>query len=148
MQIINKSMLLGVIVGSVLGITALVLPSNATAQENSQQQQPAQNTTAAAQSYDYVAQTGDSYSVLARKAVQTYGLENKVNLSQAQIIAAETWLTQDAGSPELYEGQKVSIDKVTVKKFVEQAQKLSKEQQALWQTYTVGVDFDTSNNGQ
>lgn len=146
MQLIKKSMVLGIVVGSFLGVAALVQPAPARAQENNQAQQT-QNQPAA-DTYQYVAQTDDSYSVLARKAIQTYGIENKVNLSQAQIIAAETWLTQDAGSPILNEGQKVSIEKTTVKKFVEQAQKLSKEQQALWQPYTVGVNFDTRNNGQ
>lgn len=145
MQLIKRSMVLGLIIGSILGVTALLQPASATAQANSQ---PAQNTQAASDSYDYVAQPGDSYSVLARKAVQTYGIENKVNLSQAQIIAAETWLTQAANSPILAEGQKVSIVKADVKKFVEQAQKLTAAQQALWQPYTVGVNFNTSNNGQ
>lgn len=145
MQLLKKSMVLGVIVGSFMGVAVLTQPAPVAAQENNQ---PAQNTQAANESYEYTAQAGDSYSVLARKAVQTYGIENKVNLSQAQIIAAETWITQAANSPILNQGQKVTIAKADVKKFVEQAQKLTSAEQALWQPYTVGVNFDTSNNGE
>ncbi len=98
--------------------------------------------------YNYVAQPDDTYSQMARKAIQTYGVVNKVNLSQAQIIAAETNLTIAAGSPVLLEGQKVSIDQAEVKTEVEKAQKLNKDQQAAWQVYTVGVNFNTNAVGQ
>ena len=98
--------------------------------------------------YNYVAQPGDSYSVLARKAVQTYGIVNKVNLSQAQILAAETNLTVKAGSPLLNEGESVKFDVATVKSAVEAAQKLSAVEQAGWHLYVADVDFNTNRAGQ
>jgi hypothetical protein len=60
-----------------------------------QPEQPAGPQQAPAEAaYSYVAQSGDSYSLMARKAVQTYGLTSQTNLSQAQIIFAETSRTQ------------------------------------------------------
>lgn len=98
--------------------------------------------------YTYTAQPGDSFAAMARKAVQTYGIINKVNLSQAQIIFAETNLTIAANSPELNEGQSVAIDESAVKSWVERAEKLSNAQKAAWEAYTVGVDFNTDNVGE
>lgn len=97
--------------------------------------------------YDYVAQSGDSYTTMARKSVQTYALKNKINLSNAQIVFAETNLTQVAGSPELNLGQAVKIDQATVKTWVDKATKLSAAEQAAWVPYTKNVNFDTSKVG-
>ena len=102
----------------------------------------------AEKSYEYTAQPGDTYSQMARKAVQTYGVNNKVNLSQAQIIFAETNLTIEAGSPFLNQGQKVALKEATVKSWVEKAGKLTDAQKKAWQVYTVGVDFNTDNIGE
>lgn len=97
--------------------------------------------------YLYTAKADDSYSVLARKAIQTYGLENKVNLSGAQIIFAETNLTKIAGSPLLNKGQKLEIIKDNVKSWIEKAQKLTDSQKQAWNYYVKFVDFDTRDNG-
>lgn len=98
--------------------------------------------------YRYVAQPGDSYSKIARKAVQTYSIKNKIKLSNARVIAAETWLTQDAHSPHLNTGQSVSVKEATIKSFVDKAVKLSAAKEALWNAYTVGVNFNTNAVGQ
>lgn len=98
--------------------------------------------------YTYAAQEGDSYSQLARKAFQTYGITEKVKLSQAQIVYAETELTQSANSPLLEVGQKVNIKKSDVKSIVEKAQKLDATTIAAWQAYVPYVDFDTKNIGE
>lgn len=98
--------------------------------------------------YKYQAQVNDNYSLMARKAVQTYGITNKVSLSQAKIIAAETWITQDAGSPELTVGQSVEISESAVKESVDKASKLSSEAEEAWSVYVVGVDFNTDSVGQ
>lgn len=98
--------------------------------------------------YMYVAQAGDSYSVLARKAVQTYGIENNVSLSQAQIVAAETFITRSAHAPALAIGQKVHLAKNTVKMYAEKAKKLSKSEVMAWKTYVPYVNFDTRKNGE
>lgn len=141
----------------VFGIATLVSQSTAyahdgenhtAAAETNQSEKKEEVTADKANAYNYVAQTDDTYSQMARKAIQTYGVVNKVNLSQAQIVAAETNLTITAGSPVLLEGQKVSIDQSAVKAEVEKAQKLSKDQQAAWQAYTVGVNFNTNAVGQ
>lgn len=98
--------------------------------------------------YNYVAQSGDTYSQFARKAIQTYGKTNKVNLSQAQIIYAETTLTLAAGSPVLVQGESRSIDQSAVKDVVEKAGKLTDAQKNAWKAYTVGVDFNTDKVGE
>ena len=105
-------------------------------------------TETAPQVYSYVAQPKDNYSVLARKAIQTYGIENKINLSGAQIVFAETRMTLEASSPELNGGQKVEIKKDTVKSWVEKAQKLTDVQVKAWNYYVQFVDFDTRDNGE
>lgn len=99
-------------------------------------------------SYQYVAQPGDSYSLMARKAVQTYGITENITLSQAQIIAAETNLTQQAGSPLLNQGQKVEIKTDNVATVVDQAQKLTDTQKAAWNHYAQHANFNTNNVGQ
>jgi hypothetical protein len=99
-------------------------------------------------SYEYVAQSGDSYSLMARKAVQTYGLETSTNLSGAQIIFAETNLTKLAGSPLMTLGQNVSIDRAAVQEWVENAQELSDAQEQAWEVYVRGANFNTDNVGE
>lgn len=116
------------------------------AQAQQQQTQNQQSNTSTV--YKYVAQPGDSYSKIARKAVQTYGLKNKINLSNAKILFAETNITQQAGSPLLNVNQTVEIKESTVKDWVEKAQKLTATQEAAWNAYTVGVNFNTNAVGQ
>lgn len=106
------------------------------------------NSTSQSQTYDYVAQPGDSYSLIARKAVQTYGIINKVNLTEAQIIYVETNLTQLADSPVLNEGQKVQIKTDDIKAWVEKAQKLTDAQEAAWNVYAQNANFNTNSIGQ
>ncbi len=98
--------------------------------------------------YKYIAQPDDTYSQMARKAIQTYGVNNKVKLSKAQIIAAETNITQAAGSPELLVGQTVEIKESTVKDAVTKAQKLTPAQETAWAVYVPGVNFNTNAVGQ
>jgi hypothetical protein len=98
--------------------------------------------------YTYTAQPGDSYTKMARKAVQTYGLTEKVNLTQAGIVFAETNLTQQAGSPEINQGQKVEIKQSDVKTWVDKAKGLTEAQQTAWNYYVQFVNFDTSNVGE
>jgi|GEM_PF-6404831 len=99
-------------------------------------------------SYQYIAQPGDSYSVLARKAVQTFGIIEGVKLSGAEIIAAETKLTQDAGAMMLNENQSIDFDQSKVKSAIEWAQDLSESDKAAWATYVPFVEFDTRKNGE
>ncbi len=102
----------------------------------------------AIQSYEYIAQPGDSYSLMARKAVQTSGFETSTNLTEAQIIYVEANLTALAGSPELNLGEKVSISKDLVKQWSEKAKELTNAQQAMWQVYADSADFNTNSVGE
>ncbi len=97
--------------------------------------------------YAYTAKAGDNYTLLARKAVQTYGIREKVHLSLAQIVAAETFLSSDAGFPELNLGQAVTFKAEDVKAVVKKVQALTTTQKAAWQAYVPNVDFDTRDNG-
>lgn len=101
-----------------------------------------------AKTYTFTAQSGDSYSLIARKSIQIFGYDNQKSLSEAQIIAAETWLTQEAGSPELNEGQEVALGSGSINSAVEKALALSDEQEALWQPYADSADFNTNNVGE
>ena len=101
-----------------------------------------------AEVYSYVAQPGDSYSLIARKAVQTYGLINKVKLSEAQIIFAETNITQSAGSPRLMQGEKVDIKVDTISTWAKKAEALNEKQQAAWNVYAKRANFNTDKVGQ
>lgn len=98
--------------------------------------------------YDFTAQPGDSYTKMARKAVQIYGIETSTNLSGEQIVFAETNLTLTAGSPALNVGQNVTFEKSAVAEWVKKASELTSEQQAAWTPYVAYVNFDTNSIGQ
>lgn len=111
--------------------------------EESQDQEQNQSTR-----YAYIAQPGDSFTKIARKAVQTYGFFENTNLSLAEIVAAETFLTSDAGFPALYVGQAVNLSEEAVKSAVEKAQGLDDAAEARWEHYVPHVDFNTDNVGE
>lgn len=117
-------------------------------QEEQAEQTEDQAEETSANVYSYTAQPGDSYTKIARKAVQTFGIIKEVNLSQAQIIAAETYLTLGSGSPLLNAGDKVEVKEADVDAAVKKAQALTEAQQALWQRYVAGVNFNTDKVGQ
>lgn len=100
------------------------------------------------ESYEYTAQPGDTFTKMARKAIQTYGINNSINLSGAEIIYAETNLAKEAGSPVLNVGQKVNIEHSVVKKWIENAQKLDDATEAKWNKYVSNVDFNTDKVGE
>lgn len=147
-KIINFKFIVAISILLALPFVAGIYTERVSAQNDKEQTQKQQNDTEENRSFKYVAQSGDSYTLMARKAIQTYGINNKVSLSKAQIIFAETTLTQNAGSPELNEGQSVAIKESDVKNQVEAAKKLSKEQEEAWNKYTVGVDFNTDKVGE
>jgi hypothetical protein len=145
-----------VTIGLILALAAIAtLPLKAAANDSGESQVAQADDSAdidesenSSLSYSYTAQKGDSFSLIARKAVQTYGLINNVNLSQAQIIAAETYLTQASGSPALNQGQAVSVNVSEVKSSVEKAQALSQDAATLWQKYVSRANFNTDNVGE
>lgn len=91
--------------------------------------------------YDFTAQSGDSYTLFARHAIQGYAKAQGLKLKAAQIIAAETTLAQDAGSPFLDVGQKVSLKTTAVHAAVAKAQALNAEELAAWETYVPYVQL-------
>ena len=141
-----KKLSLLTFVFAMVGVFMLTQPVKVNADDGKPHDESGSHKTA--ESYSYTAQTDDSYTVLARKAIQTFGLENKVNLSGAQIVFAETSLTLEAKSPVLNTGQKVEFQKDIVKSWVEKAQKLTDVQKKNWNYYVQFVDFDTRDNGE
>lgn len=126
------------------------IASTETNTEPTRQSQPTQIASekkpAAPTEFTYTAQVGDSYSLLARKAIQSYANSQKVTLSPAQAVAAEAFLSESAGSPELNEGQGVTINANDVKSAVERAQKLPAEELAIWDIYAQDVVFEAGAN--
>lgn len=147
MKTLRITLALSLFVTSMLGALFVSAPKQVVAQQqnnnNQQSQQQQQEKT-----YKYVAQPGDSYSLMARKAIQTYGINEKVSLSEAQIIYAETNITKEAGSPVLTQGQTVEIKESTVKSWVDKAEDLTDEQEARWQPYAARANFNTNSVGQ
>lgn len=144
-----KKIILASGVTVVMVAVALVTVGRTTANaQGLEQQNDDQQQSSSSAVYTYTAQPGDSYSLMARKAIQTYGLTNKVDLNEAQIIFAETNLTQAAGSPVLVQGQKVEIKEETVKEWAEKAKDLNQEKQSAWNVYAQHANFNTNNVGQ
>ena len=142
------------IVLSSLVLIAVFASAQAGAQEvEDNNQEPAQNEQDSEQAqsgkeYNYKAQPGDTYSQMARKAVQTYGVNNNEDLSLAQILYVETNLTIMAGSPHLNVGQEVKIKEGDVKAWVDRAKDLDEATENLWNAYVPGTDFNTDNVGE
>lgn len=88
-----------------------------------------------ANTYNYTAAAGDSYSLLARQAIDDYATNTTTGLTNAQRVAAESTIVSDAGFPELRVGQAVSFYGDDVKAAVEASKQLSAAQLALWQPY-------------
>jgi cytoskeletal protein RodZ len=123
--------------GDIEEITPVTTQTEESTEEESSESDITEETTeesATTSNFDYVAQPGDSYSLMARKAVQ--------------IIFVETNLTLAAGSPVLNLGQQVSIDGNLVSEWIEKAQALTEEQQAEWQPYVDRANFNTNSVGE
>lgn len=95
-----------------------------------------------AKDYSVQAKAGDSYMLLARSAVTKHIKDNKLALTGAQRIAAETTLGVAAGLPAVEVGENVTFTKTALQQAVEAARSLSIEQQALWAPYAENVIFE------
>lgn len=98
--------------------------------------------------YTYTAQPGDSYIQMARKAVQTYGIETDTQIGAAGVLFAETNLTSLAGWPALSEGQTVAISRADVKEWFNKAAELTADEKAAWEYYAPFVNFSTNHVGE
>lgn len=116
--------------------------SSQTAEEKKAEEQKAKEEAAQTGKATVTAEAGDSYTVLARHAVAQYSKDAGVEVTPAQAVAAETFLTQDANAPELEVGQKVTVNKADVANAVKKAQALSADEQAAWEVYVPYVDFN------
>lgn len=93
------------------------------------------------QQLQVTAEAGDSYTTLAREMIGQYITDQKISLSNEQRVAAETFLTAAAGTPELAVGQQVTVPQDAMKAAIDQAQKLTAEQQKQWSVYSTTVAF-------
>ncbi len=86
--------------------------------------------------YVYIAKAGDSYTELARSSVIKFDQStDEFELNTAQVTAAETWVTQEAGSPQINLGSQVTVSKASVEKFAKQAAELTDSAKGRWQKY-------------
>ena len=83
----------------------------------------------------YTATTGSSYTHFARQCIATYGKNQSITLSNAQRVAAETYLSQQANAPQLTINQQLTIEIQAVAESVKRAQSLNAIEQAAWQPY-------------
>ena len=88
-----------------------------------------------AKSYNFIATSGDAYSVLARSAIGEYAKSSNIELTGARRIAAETYIISDTGFPRLAIGQQVTFTQITIKNAVEKTLSLSTTQLTNWQPY-------------
>lgn len=84
------------------------------------------------------AAAGDSYTLLAREVIKTAAAGS---LNDAQKIAAETYLANQAGFPKLEAGQNVTFSNSAIQEALKFARGLTAEQQAAWQAYVPSVVF-------
>lgn len=116
--------------------------STQTKAEKSEAEQKAKEQAAKTGQATYTAESGDSYTELARQTVTAYTTDAGVDLTAAQRIAAETYLTQDAEAPYLEIGDKVTINKSDVAAAVQKATSLSADEIAAWEVYVPYVVFE------
>lgn len=86
-------------------------------------------------SASYTAAAGDSYTTLARAAISSYASKNKLSLTSAQRVAAESSLVAAAGAPELAIGQVVTFATSDIKSAITTATQLPATDLAAWQQY-------------
>lgn len=98
--------------------------------------------------YSYVAQPGDAYTQLVRKAVQTYGLKHDMKLEVGKIVAIETRVSEQSGWPVLSDGQTVSFSEGLVKAWIDETEDMSEADVAAWATYAPYINFDTRHIGE
>jgi len=107
--------------------------NTADAKDKSQNtQQPANIPKTKPDSYTYVVQEGDSYSIIVRRAISEHGGSS---LSSAQKIAAEAKLVEQAGWPEVDAGQSVRIDSAALSQAISSARSMTADEQQMWQSY-------------
>jgi len=128
-------------VAQALQIAGTVAATGAT--EQKQTTTPSADTNnGTAKDYSVQAKAGDCYVKIARNAVTKHIKDNKLALTGAQRIAAETTLGVAAGLPAVEVGENVTFTKTALQQAVDAAKGLSIEQQAVWAPYAENVIFE------
>lgn len=140
-------MALGAVAG-VLGVVGATSPVQASETKAKSANQTETKKVAEVNDYTYTANSGDTYAAMVRKAVQTYGIVNQVDLGTARIIYIETMMSQASANPYLWLGQKMTIKGSDIKKWVDKSLKLSDQDLAAWQTYAPYINFNTDHVGE
>lgn len=96
--------------------------------------------------YSYTAQANDSLTGFVRQAIDKYTKDKQLTLSPAQRVAAETTVVNAMGAPLLDIGQSVKIPAKNITDAVEQAKKLSADQQTAWTSYANTIDFGVTSS--
>lgn len=119
----------------------------ASAQEAQPEPQPTEQTSAPAPTqYEFIAQPGNSMSVMARRAVQLYDQKTEaVNLPEPCIVMAETNIVQNLGPRWLAVEENFKIDESLVADFAQKANNLTEEQRAAWKVYSDNAEFNLTD---
>jgi hypothetical protein len=83
-----------------------------------QEQAPTSNKPDASE-YAYTVQYGDSYTTLARKAIQEYIQTHSIDANTFDNLNAEVTIVNNAGAPEVAVGQTVTIKAVDVSRVID-----------------------------
>ncbi len=131
---------------AVAGIASVCLWFGISATAHAQEASVAAQNQEAVASYEFVAQPGNSMSVMARRAVQLYDEQSAdISLPEPCIIAAETKIVQASNPRHLAIGENVRFDGSVVAEQARIAATLTEDQKAAWSVYSNNANFDTSN---
>lgn len=91
--------------------------------------------------YTHTAQAGDSYATVAREAIEKYSEQQKLSLTPAQRIAAESVLLDEAGHPSIEIDQAVAIDSEVLRQVVKDASGITESEQAAWLPFAYAANL-------
>lgn len=124
-------------------ILAVANPAHAESINQSQVDAPQTSTP---QTFEYIARRSNNLTLLVRRSLQLHDESNdQINLSEAQVIYAETNIVRQLGSFQLDVGQEVSVPIDLVKQFAQSSQSLTERETAAWNKYARRADFSLSD---
>lgn len=85
--------------------------------------------------YVYVANPGDSQTLLVRRSMNDYLEKQKITLSPEQKLYVETNITYKLGAKMLMVGEVVEVEEKDLREYVTSANNLTDEQILLWRQY-------------
>jgi hypothetical protein len=102
---------------------------------------PIQTNTQATGTYEFVAQPGDSLTVLVRRALQLYQQSKNITLGSGAEMYTETNVTQSLGNGLLEVGQPVSVPASLLQQYIDSSQGLTPDQNDNWAHYAETASF-------